>query len=170
MKTVDQSLVVRAHADEQFMAAAVEEAKKALALAEVPVGAVVVYEGEIYARAHNLRETLGDPAAHAEILALKAAAEKRGNWRLDGMTLYVTLEPCPMCAGALVNARLDRLVFGAFDPKAGAVVSLFNLVQDERLNHRLAVTGGVLAGEAQELLRGFFRAKRVGSLRLRKNP
>src|SRR5690606_35720299 len=110
------------------MAAALEEAKKALALAEVPVGAVVVHEGEIYARAHNLRETLADPVAHAETLALRAAAEDRGNWRRDGMWLDVTLHPCPMCAGALANARLDRLVFGAFDPKAGAVASLFSLV------------------------------------------
>ena len=161
-------MVDRELADEKFMAAAVEEAKKALALAEVPVGAVVVYEGEIYARAHNLRETLGDPTAHAEVLALRAAAEKRGSWRLDGMTLYVTLEPCPMCAGALVNARLDRLVFGAFDPKAGAAASLFNVVQDKRLNHRLAVTGG--AGRSPGVTEGVFQAKRAGSLRLRKNP
>lgn len=155
--------------DEKFMAAAVEEAKKALAADEVPVGAVVVFAGKIYACAHNLRETLKDPTAHAEILALRTAAQRLGSWRLDRMTLYVTLEPCPMCAGALVNARLERLVFGAFDPKAGAVASLHNLVQDERLNHRIAVTGGVLAEEAQALLRDFFQAKRADSLRFRKN-
>ena len=146
--------------DRRFMEEALREAEKALVLDEVPIGAVVVYQGVVYARGYNQRESLGDPTAHAEILALRAAAARRGSWRLHGMTLYVTLEPCPMCAGALVNARLDRLVFGAFDPKAGAAGSLLNIVNDERLNHRLAVTGGVLAEPAGRLLTDFFRRKR----------
>lgn len=147
--------------DQRFMAEALREAEKALALDEVPIGAVVVYEGTVFARGYNQRESAGDPTAHAEILALRAAAARRGSWRLHGMTLYVTLEPCPMCAGALVNARLDRLVFGAFDPKAGAAGSLMNITNDARLNHRLAVTGGVLAEPAGQLLRDFFQRKRA---------
>ncbi|HHW11861.1 MAG TPA: nucleoside deaminase [Firmicutes bacterium] len=146
--------------DRKFMEEALREAEKALARDEVPIGAVVVYQGEVFARGHNLRESLGDPTAHAEILALRAAAARRGSWRLHGMTLYVTLEPCPMCAGAMVNARLDRLVFGAFDPKAGAAGSLMNIANDGRLNHRLEVTGGVLAEPAGRLLTDFFRRKR----------
>ncbi len=160
--------VNRAKEDEKFMAVALEEAWKAYAVDEVPVGAVIVYEGEVYARAHNLRETLADPTAHAEILAIREAAEKRGSWRLEGMTIYVTLEPCPMCAGAMVNSRLDRLVFAAFDPKGGAVSSLMNLVQDERLNHRLEVTEGIMKEEAGALLRSFFQRKRKSCLP--KNP
>jgi tRNA(adenine34) deaminase len=146
--------------DYQFMEEALREAEKALALDEVPIGAVIVYEGETYARGHNLRERMGDPTAHAEIVALRRAAARRGSWRLHGMTLYVTLEPCPMCAGALVNARLARLVFGAFDPKAGAAGSLMNLVNDDRLNHRLVVTSGVLSDGSARLLKEFFQRKR----------
>ena len=146
--------------DRQFMEEALSEAEKALALDEVPIGAVVVYEGAIYARGYNLREQMGDPTAHAEIIALRRAAARRGSWRLHDMTLYVTLEPCPMCAGAMVNARLNRLVFGAFDPKAGAAGSLMNLVNDDRLNHRLAVTSGILADASAGLLKEFFRRKR----------
>lgn len=146
--------------DHKFMKEALREAEKAMALGEVPIGAVIVYEGEIYARGHNLRERATDPTAHAEIVALRAAAARRGSWRLHGMTLYVTLEPCPMCAGAMVNARLERLVFGAYDPKAGAAGTLMNLVQDKRLNHRLTVVGGVLAEAAGGLLREFFQRKR----------
>ncbi|NLM37908.1 MAG: nucleoside deaminase [Firmicutes bacterium] len=146
--------------DRKFMEEALREAEKAFARDEVPIGAVVVYQGEVFARGHNLRESLGDPTAHAEILALRAAAARRGSWRLHGMTLYVTLEPCPMCAGAMVNARLDRLVFGAFDPKAGAAGSLMNIVKDGRLNHRIEVTGGVMAEAAGRLLTDFFQGKR----------
>lgn len=146
--------------DIKFMQEALKEAEKAYALDEVPVGAVIVYDGEVYARGHNLRETMGDPTAHAEIIAIRNAARKRKSWRLHGMTIYITLEPCPMCAGAMVNSRLDRVVFGAADPKAGAVTSLMNLVADERLNHRLQAEGGVLASHSQELLRRFFRKKR----------
>jgi len=160
--------VNQAKEDEKFMAVAMEEAWIAFAVDEVPVGAVIVYKEEVCARAHNLRETLADPTAHAEILAIREAAEKRRSWRLDGMTIYVTLEPCPMCAGAMVNSRLDRLVFAAHDPKGGAVSSLMNLVQDERLNHRLEVTGGIMGDEAQALLQSFFQRKR--KISLPKNP
>jgi tRNA(adenine34) deaminase len=122
----------------------------------VPVGAVVVKGGEVVGRGYNRREVGGDPLAHAEILAIAEAARTTGHWRLEGCTLYVTLEPCAMCAGALVNSRVERLVFGAMDPKAGFCGSLGNLVADQRLNHRLRVTSGVLAEECGELLREFF--------------
>ena len=142
--------------DRAWMEAALDEARKAAAIGEVPIGAVVVREGEILGRGHNRRETDGDPLAHAEILAIREAARAIGGWRLSGCTLYVTLEPCAMCAGALVAARIDRLVYGPADPKAGYCGSLGNLVQDPRLNHRLAVEAGVLADESAALLRGFF--------------
>jgi tRNA(adenine34) deaminase len=143
-----------------FMNEALVEAQKALVLNEVPIGAVIVEEGQILARGHNLRETLGDPTAHAEVIAIREAAIKRGGWRLQDMTIYVTLEPCPMCAGAMINARLERLVYGASDPKAGAAGSLMNIVKDQRLNHRLEVTSGLLADQAGELLKHFFQRKR----------
>lgn len=142
------------------MALALEEAAAAVDHGDVPVGAVVMTGGEIVARRHNERESLGDPTAHAEILALGDAARVLGTWRLDGCTLAVTLEPCPMCAGALVASRLGRLVFGAPDPKAGACGSLYNLCADPRLNHEVPVTGGVLAAEAASLLSGFFAGRR----------
>jgi len=142
--------------DRAWMEAALDEARKAAAIGEVPIGAVVVREGEILGRGHNRRETDGDPLAHAEILAIREAARAIGGWRLSGCTLYVTLEPCAMCAGALVAARIDRLVYGPADPKAGYCGSLGNLVEDPRLNHRLAVEAGVLADESAALLRGFF--------------
>lgn len=138
------------------MQEAIAEAKLALAAGEVPVGAVVVLDGEIVGRGHNRREQLQDPTAHAEIMAIRAAAERLRRWRLTGASIYVTLEPCPMCAGAIVNSRLDTLVFGAYDAKAGAVVSLMNLVQDERLNHSLQVYDGICQEECAELLRNFF--------------
>jgi tRNA(adenine34) deaminase len=137
-----------------------EEARAAAALGEVPVGAVLVHEGAIVSRAHNLRESASDPTAHAELLVLRDAARRLSSWRLDGATLYVTLEPCFMCAGALVNARVARLVFGALDPKAGAVGSLADVARDERLNHRLVVRSGVLAAECGDLLKRFFLARR----------
>jgi len=127
---------------------------------DVPVGAVLARDGEVVAAAGNARERLHDPTAHAEILAMREAAVQSGSWRLDGCTLYVTLEPCAMCAGAVVLARVDRVVFGADDPKAGFAGSLGNLVQDARLNHRVELTGGVLASECGELLRDFFRDRR----------
>jgi tRNA(Arg) A34 adenosine deaminase TadA len=142
------------------MQVALEEARRAAAVDEVPVGAVLVHEGRIVARAHNRRELDGDPTAHAEILVLREGARALGSWRLTGCTLYVTLEPCFMCAGALVNARVDRLVFGAPDPKAGAVGSLADVPGDVRLNHRPKVTGGVLGDACGEVLRAFFARRR----------
>jgi len=142
------------------MKAALQEAKKALDKDEPPVGAVIVKDGEIIARGHNLRENLKDPTAHAEMLAIKAAAGSMERWRLSDCTMYVTLEPCAMCAGAMVLARLHRLVYGASDPKAGAVNSLMNLVSDERLNHQVEVESGILAEECGDLLRDFFSSRR----------
>ncbi|GMV97676.1 MAG: tRNA-specific adenosine deaminase [Phycisphaerae bacterium] len=150
-----------AQSDERFMRQALAEARAALEAGDVPVGAVVVHDGRIIGRGHNQRELLQDPTAHAEILALGAAAAALGSWRLTGCAIYVTLEPCAMCAGALVLARIDRLVFGAADPKAGACGSLMNLARDERLNHRVAVEAGVLAAPCAELLRGFFARRRA---------
>ena len=146
--------------DVEPMRIALERARACIEHGDVPIGAVVVRGGEVLASAGNERELRGDPTAHAEVLALRFAAETIGSWRLDGCMLYVTLEPCAMCAGAIVLARVDRLVFGAADPKAGFVGSLGDLVRDPRLNHRAAVTGGVLAGESGELLRAFFRERR----------
>jgi tRNA(adenine34) deaminase len=146
--------------DAGFMRIALVEARQAAIRGEVPVGAVLVSGGEIVAQAHNRRETGADPTAHAEILVLREAAQKQGHWRLSGATLYVTLEPCPMCAGAMVLARIDRLVYGATDPKAGAAGSLFNLVQEPRLNHRMEVIAGVLADECGVVLQEFFRERR----------
>jgi len=142
------------------MAAALEEARAARDHADVPIGAVVVADGEIIARAHNRREVDQDPTAHAEILALRAAAHHLGSWRLSGATLVVTLEPCVMCAGAIVLARVDRLVFGADDPKAGAVGALYDIPRDPRLNHTVEVTRGLEAGPSSELLKEFFAARR----------
>ncbi len=147
--------------DEKFMKHALREALNAYEDDEVPVGAVVVKDGRVIGRGHNQREMLKDPTAHAEMIALTAAAEAVGNWRLEECDLYVTLEPCPMCAGALVNGRIRRLIFGASDPKAGACGSLFNLVEDGRLNHRMEVQSGVLEDDCAMLLREFFRAKRL---------
>lgn len=147
--------------DRSWMEAALDEARRAGELGEVPIGAVVVLGGEVIGRGYNRREVDGDPTAHAEMLAIRQAARAIGGWRLGGATLYVTLEPCAMCAGALVASRVDRLVFGAHDPKAGYCGSLGNLVQDSRLNHRMAVTAGVLAEESGRLLRDFFRRLRV---------
>jgi len=147
--------------DERWMREALRAARGALAHDEVPVGCVIVHEGRIIGRAHNQREMLRDPTAHAEMIAVTQAAEALGSWRLGGCTLYVTLEPCPMCAGAMVLGRIDRLVYGAADPKAGAVASVFHLLDDERLNHRVEVTGGVLANECGAILSEFFQAKRA---------
>jgi len=146
--------------DERWMRLALEEAAAAEALGEVPVGAVVVRAGELVARGHNLTHTGQDPSAHAEMVAIRAAAEATGHWRLLDCTLYVTLEPCAMCSGAIVLARIPRLVYAAPDPKAGMSGSLANLVQDPRLNHRVELTTGVLAKEAGDMLRAFFRARR----------
>jgi tRNA(adenine34) deaminase len=142
------------------MRAALAEARLAAAKGEVPVGAVVVCGGEIIVRGHNLREHLKDPTAHAEILVLRQAALLRGDWRLNDCDLYVTLEPCPMCAGALIQSRIRRLVYGAPDPKAGAVGSCFNLLEMDCFNHRVEVTAGVCAGECASLLQEFFQKLR----------
>jgi len=146
--------------DEDFMREALKEAQRAFEEDEVPIGAVIVKDGEILARAHNLREKLNDPTAHAELIAIRLAAAKLNSWRLLDTTVYVTVEPCPMCAGALVLARVKRLVFGATDPKAGAAGTLMNLLDDSRLNHQVEVTGGVLEEESRKLLRAFFLQRR----------
>ncbi|MCV2393032.1 tRNA adenosine(34) deaminase TadA [Actinotalea sp. M2MS4P-6] len=144
------------------MRAALVEGRAALATGDVPVGALVVdADGVVVGRGHNAREATGDPTAHAEVLALREAAERTGSWRLDGCTLVVTLEPCAMCAGAIVLARVPRLVLGAWDPKAGACGSVHDLVRDPRLNHRVEVTGGVLAEECAASLRDFFTDHRL---------
>lgn len=143
------------------MRAALDEARLALATGDVPVGALVLArDGSPVGRGHNAREATGDPTAHAEVLAIRAAAATLGSWRLGGCSLVVTLEPCTMCAGAGVLARVDRVVFGAPDPKAGAVGSLWDVVRDRRLNHRPEVVGGVLAAECGALLRAFFDGHR----------
>ncbi len=146
--------------DEALMREALLEAQAALSHDDVPIGCVVFVDGRIVARAHNARERDADPTAHAEILALRDAARALGSWRLDTATICVTLEPCFMCAGAMVLGRVARLVFGATDPKAGAAGSLANVVQDARLNHRMAVTQGVLEPECASLLRSFFASRR----------
>ena len=148
--------------DRRWMREALAEAERAAAIGEVPVGAVVVYQGQVIGRGHNRRESDGDPLAHAEILAIQRAAQNLGDWRLSGSTLYVTLEPCAMCAGALVNSRVDRLVYGASDPKAGYCGTLGDLVRDPRLNHRLEVESGVLERPCGQILRDFFAALRKG--------
>lgn len=147
--------------DEDYMRLALAEADAAAAEGEVPIGAVVVCVGEVIARAHNRRETDHDPSAHAEFAAMIAASQALERWRLTGCTVYVTLEPCLMCAGLMVNARIDRCVYGASDPKGGALGTLFDVSHDERLNHEFAVTSGVLAEECAEQLRIFFKRRRA---------
>ncbi|MBN1142603.1 MAG: nucleoside deaminase [Deltaproteobacteria bacterium] len=151
--------------DQIFMAEALREAKKGVDREEVPVGAVIVHDGAVIARAHNLRETSQDPTSHAEMLAIRVAAERLGSWRLCDCTLYVTLEPCLMCMGAIILARIPRLVFGCRDPRAGAAGSLYDLAADDRLNHRVEVTEGVLEEVCSGMLSEFFF-----SLRRRKKP
>ncbi|WP_199677451.1 tRNA adenosine(34) deaminase TadA [Lysinibacillus yapensis] len=146
--------------DRIFMREAIEEAKKAQALGEVPIGAVIVYQGEIIARAYNLRETTQNAVTHAELMAIQQACEKIGSWRLEETTLYVTLEPCPMCAGAILQSRVPRVVYAARDIKAGCVDSLYRLLNDSRFNHECEVTEGILADECGQMLTDFFRAIR----------
>lgn len=154
--------------DSYWMGVALQAARKAAALGEVPIGAVVVRDGRVLGSGYNLRETRQDPAAHAELIAIRRAAAKAGNWRLTGATLYVTLEPCIMCMGAAILARIERLVFGCFDPKAGAAGTLYDLSNDSRLNHRFSVVSGVRGKECSALLSDFFRElrsrKRQGAL------
>jgi len=147
--------------DNDFMKLAIQQAYIAEENGDVPIGSVIVYKNQIIGKAYNQREQLKDPTAHAEIIALTQAAAFMENWHLNGCTIYVTLEPCPMCAGALVLSRMDRLVYGCDDPKTGACKSLYNIVQDERLNHRLEVTSGVLADECSKLLQDFFQKRRT---------
>lgn len=154
------------HGHEAYMRAAIEEAKKAAAIGEVPIGAVIVRDGEIVGRGYNLRETEKDPTLHAEMIAIREASAKLGGWRLIGCTLYVTLEPCPMCAGAIVQSRIEQVVYGAVDPKAGCAGTLMNLLEEPRFNHQVPVVEGVLAEECGQLLKNFFRGlrkKRAGS-------
>lgn len=146
--------------DIKFMRLALREAEKAAEEGEIPVGAVIVAEGKVIARGRNSRERWKDPTAHAEIIALKRAAKRLGRWRLKGTTVYVTVEPCPMCAGAMVLARIKRLVYSCVDSKGGACGSLYNIPQDNRLNHQVEVVGGVLEREGQTLLKGFFKELR----------
>ena len=147
-------------ADERWMAEALSEARAALAHDDVPIGAVVVHDGHVIGRGHNERERLEDPTAHAEVTALRAAAAALGSWRVLDSTLYVTLEPCAMCAGAIVLSRIPRVVYGTTDPKAGAAGSVLDVTGDPRLNHRPQMVGGVLAGECGDLLRAFFADRR----------
>ncbi|MUK88106.1 tRNA adenosine(34) deaminase TadA [Ornithinibacillus sp. L9] len=146
--------------DEKFMQLAIDEAKKAQIKAEVPIGAVIVYNNEVIAYGHNVREQSQETLSHAELIAIQEANEKIGSWRLEDCTLYVTLEPCPMCAGAIVQSRIKRVVFGAFDPKAGCAGSLMNLLDDPRFNHQVEVTSGVLEEACGKLLTDFFRELR----------
>ena len=145
---------------ETFMRAALDEAKLAFDEEEIPIGAVVVCDGRIIARAHNMREQLKDPTAHAEILAMRKAAQYLGGWRLHRCDLYVTVEPCPMCAGAIVQARFNSLVFGAYDEKAGCCGTVYNLCDEPRFNHKLPVTGGILREECAKIMSDFFKRKR----------
>jgi tRNA(adenine34) deaminase len=147
--------------DLDYMRMAVDTARQALNVGEVPIGAVVVQDGQVLARAHNFRELWQDPTAHAEVVAIREAAARLGTWRLNGATLYVTLEPCAMCAGAIILSRISRLVFGAMDPKAGACGSVFNLPEERRLNHRVDVRSGLCERETQELMQSFFRGLRA---------
>jgi len=143
--------------DLEFMQMALEQARLAPARGEVPIGAVLVLDGQVLAQVHNFREVWQDPTAHAEVVAIREAATRLGTWRLTDTALYVTVEPCSMCAGAIIQSRISRLVFGARDPKAGACGSVFNLPDERRLNHRVQVIGGVMEQESQELMQTFFR-------------
>jgi tRNA(adenine34) deaminase len=148
--------------DQRFMRVALEEAARATAIGEVPIAAVVVREGKILAQSHNYRELWQDPTAHAEVIAIRAAATALGTWRLTETTLYVTVEPCAMCLGAIILARIPRVVFGANDPKAGACGSVFDFTDEPKLNHRVEIRGGILEQESQALIQHFFRQLRAG--------
>ena len=161
MENISPTSILNTDKDEYYMLEAIKMATRADEEGDVPIGACIVYKDKIIARACNQRELLQDPTAHAEILALTQAAEYIGSWRLHDCTIYVTLEPCSMCAGALVLARISRLVYGCRDPKTGAAGSLYNIVQDERLNHRVEITEGVLQEPCSMMLTDFFRRKRA---------
>ena len=146
---------------ENYMKEALKEAQKAYELGEIPIGAIIVKDGEIIARGHNLTETEKDPTAHAEMIAIRQAAKKLGGWRLPGCTLYVTCEPCSMCAGAIVWARLEKVCIGTMDPKGGACGSVFNIVQEEKLNHRVELETGIMENECSEIMKTFFKELRM---------
>ena len=146
--------------DNDYMGLALDEARKAYDLGEIPIGAVLVMDGQVVAKGHNMREIWHDATAHAEIIVIREACRSLKRWRLTGATLYVTIEPCPMCAGALVMSRIDRLVYGSSDYKAGAVESIFNIVQNDALNHSMVVASGVRSDECAEIMRDFFRSRR----------
>ncbi|WP_243293080.1 tRNA adenosine(34) deaminase TadA [Bacillus sp. FJAT-47783] len=154
--------------DDYYMGLAIEEAKRAEAIGEVPIGAILVMDDEVVARAHNLRETSQRSVAHAEVLVIDKACQKLGTWRLEKSTLYVTLEPCPMCAGAIVLSRVDRVVYGATDPKAGCAGTLMNLLSEERFNHQAEVVSGVRQEECSHLLSSFFKQLREKKKQLKK--
>jgi len=156
--------------DAYWMGKAIAQARRAEAIGEVPIGAVIVKDGVIISRGHNLRESKQDPAAHAEMIAIRKAARKLSSWRLTGATLYVTLEPCTMCMGAVILSRLDRVVFGSFDPKGGAAGSLFDLSDDKRLNHSVVLTPGVRGEETSAMLSNFFAALRAQKKREKLSP
>jgi tRNA(adenine34) deaminase len=153
-------MTIEKFTDEYYMKEAIKEARKAETLAEVPIGAIIVIDGKIISRAHNLRESKQSAIAHAEVLAIEQACQETGSWRLDNAHLYVTLEPCPMCSGAIILSRVKRVVYGAKDPKGGCAGTLMNLLQDERFNHQSEVTSGVLDKECGQLLSDFFRKLR----------
>ena len=157
---IEEEVCVHNEDDRKFMIEAIAEAKKAEAIREVPIGAVIVREGVVIGRGHNLRETTGDPTAHAEMIAIREASERLQAWRLLNCTLYVTLEPCPMCAGAIVQSRIERVVYGTGDPKAGCAGTLMNLLQENRFNHMAEVVPNVLQEESARLLTDFFRGLR----------
>jgi tRNA(adenine34) deaminase len=156
--------------DVEFMQMALDQARLAPALGEVPIAAVIVMDGQLLSQVHNFREVWQDPTAHAEVIAIREAATRLKTWRLTGTTMYVTIEPCSMCAGAIIQARVSRLVFGARDPKAGACGSVFNLPSERRLNHRVEVCGGVLELESQELMQTFFRRLRQTEAKVEVEP
>ncbi|SFX31867.1 tRNA(adenine34) deaminase [Thermoactinomyces sp. DSM 45891] len=155
--------------EEFYMKMAIEEARKAEKIGEVPIGAIVVFQGEVVGRGYNLREKDQDPTAHAEMIAIQEAAERLGSWRLIDCDLYVTLEPCPMCAGAIIQSRIRRVIFGTLDPKAGCAGSLMNLLQDTRFNHQTEIQSGVLQQECSDLLTQFFRGIREKRKEAKKN-
>ncbi|MEH7250090.1 tRNA adenosine(34) deaminase TadA [Neobacillus niacini] len=148
------------NSDEFYMREAINEARKAESLAEVPIGAIIIMDGKVISRAHNLRETNQNAVAHAELLAIEQACQETGSWRLENATLYVTLEPCAMCSGAIILSRVKRVVYGAADPKGGCAGTFMNLLQDQRFNHQCEVVSGVLAAECGQLLSDFFRQLR----------
>jgi len=155
--------------DEKYMKEAIKQAKKAYALEETPIGCVIVYEGKIISRGYNRRNTDKNPLAHAEITAIRKASRKMGDWRLEGCTMYVTLEPCQMCAGAIVQSRMDRVVIGCMNPKAGCAGSILNLLQMDRFNHQAQITAGVLEEECSSLMKQFFRELREKKKKAKKN-